>query len=117
MPKNSARDTSLITKIIANTADVDALHIASLQNPDQAQAYLEVALEEFEDDHDMEAFLLALRTLAKAQGGVSALAEKSNVSRQNLYRALSGKGNPRLDTLTAILHGLGFRLSVQPLNN
>jgi probable addiction module antidote protein len=45
---------------------------------------------------------------------MSALAERTGLSRETLYRTLSDKGNPRLDTLAAILAAFGLRLSVRP---
>lgn len=85
----------------------------SLSDPKEAQAYLNVALEEYEKDHDFEAFLFALRDVAEARGGISHLAKKTKLNRQNLYRALSDQGNPRLDTLSVILSGLDLRLTVE----
>lgn len=87
-----------------------------LKDPVEARAYLEVALENYEEDHDIEAFLMALRDVTEAQGGISKLAQKTHLNRQNLYRALSSRGNPKLDTLETILHGLGFKLSIQSLD-
>jgi probable addiction module antidote protein len=89
--------------------------LEDLQNFESAKEYLSVALEEYEKDKDSEAFLLALRDVAEARGGLSKLAEKSHLNRQNLYKALSKKGNPKLDTIETVLHGLGFRLSIEPL--
>jgi probable addiction module antidote protein len=89
--------------------------IEDLKDIQEAQAYLEVALEEYEQDRDTEAFLMALRHVAEAQGGIGKLSERTKLNREHLYRALSGKGNPKLETLDAILHGLGFRLTIQPL--
>ena len=89
--------------------------IEGLKDPEEAEAYLEVALEEYEQDKNTEAFLMALRHVAEAQGGVTKLAERTQLNREHLYRALSGKGNPRLETLDTILHGLGFRLAIRPL--
>lgn len=86
-----------------------------LKDVEQATLYLKVALEEYEIDGDSAAFLLALRNVAEARGGITELANKSHLNRQNLYRVLSGKGNPTFQTLDAILHGLGFRLSIEPL--
>ncbi len=86
-----------------------------LCDPEYARVFLDVALEEYEEDGDTEAFLLALRDVAEAQGGLTKLAEQTNLNRQNLYKALSEEGNPRLKTLGAILHKLGFRLSVEPI--
>ncbi len=73
-------------------------------------AYIEAVLQ----DGDMRAVPVALRTVADALGGMAALAEKAGLSRETLYRTLSDKGNPRLDTLAAILATFGLRLSVLP---
>lgn len=88
-------------------------HLEKLKNPRAAKVYLAVALEEFEKDKDKETFLKALRDVAEAQGGLSLLAERTRLNRQNLYKALSTRGNPRLETVGMILHGLGFRLSIE----
>ncbi|MEP7246742.1 MAG: addiction module antidote protein [Gammaproteobacteria bacterium] len=64
---------------------------------------------------DARAVPIALRTLADALGGMNALSERSGLSRETLYRTLSEKGNPRLDTLAALLAAFGLRLSVRPL--
>lgn len=72
--------------------------------------YIEAMLE----DGEPRAIPIALRTIADALGGMAALADKTGLSRETLYRTLSEKGNPRLDTLRAILAAFGLRLSVQP---
>lgn len=89
--------------------------LGDLCDPAEAKAYLDVALDEFESDGDREAFLVALRNVVEARGGLAALSEQAHLNRQNLYRALSPKGNPKLETIGAILHGLGFRLTVEPV--
>jgi len=86
-----------------------------LADPEYARVFLDVALEEYEQDGDAKAFLLALRDVAEAQGGITKLAEQTKLNRQNLYKALSEEGNPRLKTLGAVLHELGFRLSVESM--
>lgn len=86
------------------------------RDPKEAAIYLQVALEEYEADGDDAALLLALRTVAEAQGGVGTLAKKTSLTRQSLYKALSPKGNPRLRTIGMILKGLGYRLSLEPLS-
>lgn len=97
------------------TVNFKQWHIEQLKQADDAKAYLEVALEEDEKDRDTAAFLEALRDVAEAQGGIGKLAERTNLTRQNLYRVLSKNGNPRLDTIGAILHGLGYRFSIKDL--
>lgn len=86
--------------------------IESLKDDNEAEAYLQVALEEYDEDGDYEAFMLALKNLAEAKGGINELSKKTHLNRQNLYRVLSKSGNPRLDTLSNIIHALGYRLTV-----
>ncbi len=94
----------------------DEYLIASLKDSKEAKVYLEVALEEFEEDNDAEMLLVALGNVARARGGISALAEKTRLTRQSIHKALSPKGNPTLSTVGAILHGLGYRLSIDPVH-
>jgi probable addiction module antidote protein/putative addiction module killer protein len=83
---------------------------------DHLKSQVEIAeyLEAMLADGDERAVPVALRTVADAVGGMTALAEKTGLSRETLYRTLSERGNPRLDTLAAILAAFGLRLSVQP---
>ncbi len=90
-------------------------HFEFLSDPDRARTYLEAALEEYARDHDRSAFLLALKDVATAKGGLGELARKANLNRAHVYKTLSGDGNPRLDTMEKILNSLGFRLSIEPL--
>lgn len=100
--------------IIEQTGSFHELLIDSLRNAKKASAYLQVALDEYQEDGDVEVFLMALRNVAEAQGGLGTLAKKSKLSRQHLYSALSSKGNPRLDTLGQLIKGLGFHLLIEP---
>ncbi|MEN1926766.1 addiction module antidote protein [Luteimonas qiangzhengi] len=83
---------------------------AKPQAPLSIAGYLESVLE----SGDLRALPIALRTVAEAMGGMTALAARTGLSRETLYRTLSEKGNPRLDTLTAILTAFGLRLAVAP---
>ena len=87
-----------------------------LKNKEYAQAYLQAALEAYQEDRDRDAFLNALLDIAEAQGGVPEIARRINKPKQSVYKALSENGNPRLDTLDAILNSLGFRLSIEPIS-
>ncbi len=80
-----------------------------LQDPEEAAGYLNACLE----DGDPEVFLLALRDVARARGGVAKLAEATELNREHLYRMLSESGNPELRSLEALLDALGFRLAVR----
>ena len=83
-----------------------------LRNIQHAAIYVNAALE----DNAIEGFLLALRDVAEATTGIGALAGSASVNRENLYRMLSESGNPRLDSLKAVLEALQLRLSVVPMS-
>jgi len=83
--------------------------IESLRDPREAASYLDAAL----DVGDRAAFLLAMRNVIDAMGGMSDIARGTGLNRENLYRALSEKGNPELSSLEKLLKALGMRLSVE----
>lgn len=80
-----------------------------LKNRKEAAAYLNAALH----DEDPRAFLLALRDVAEALGGMGWLAKHSELNRENLYRTLSIRGNPRFFNLLAVLDAFELELSIQ----
>lgn len=83
--------------------------MGSLKNPEEAVEYLNAALRE----KDLEFFLVALRDVAEAKG-IGKIAEDAKLNRENLYRILSEKGNPRLESLYSILNALGLQLAIEP---
>ncbi|RPI99460.1 MAG: putative addiction module antidote protein, partial [Deltaproteobacteria bacterium] len=84
--------------------------IDALKDPREAAAYLNAAI----DEGDRAVFLLALRNVAEAQGGMAALARKAHMNRENLYRMLSSKGNPEIRSILALLNSMQLRLTVEP---
>ena len=84
--------------------------IESLKDPCEASAYLNAAIEE----GDRPVFLLALRNVAEANGGMTALAAKTRLSRESLYRMLSMRGNPEIKSLNVVLQAMGLRLAIEP---
>jgi probable addiction module antidote protein len=83
--------------------------LESLKKPDEAVQYLNASLE----DEDGRVFLLALRDVADACGGIRTLSRETHLNRESLYRMLSRAGNPSLDSLAAVLGACGLRLAVQ----
>lgn len=83
-----------------------------LADSSEATEYLSAALEDYEADGDIAAFLTAIRSVVDARGGISRLAEQTNLNRQHLYKSLSRNGNPTIKTLNAILHTLGLKLTI-----
>jgi probable addiction module antidote protein len=86
--------------------------LEKLKDHDQAVAYLNNALEESlkGDEESQQLFLIALRNVAEAQGGIAALAKKAHVGRESLYKTLSGTGNPKWHTLVSLCVALGLNL-------
>ncbi len=84
--------------------------LQSMEDPEAAAHYLTACLE----DEDPEVFLLALRDVAEAHGGLRELARRTHLNRESLYRMLSKYGNPELRSLDSVLISLGLRLAVQP---
>jgi len=76
-----------------------------LSDPEQAAEYLTACY-----DEGPEVFLLGLRDVVEAQGGVARLAELSKLNRESLYRLVSRNGNPRLASLNAVLSALGLKV-------
>jgi probable addiction module antidote protein len=87
--------------------------INSLKDKKEAALYLQAALDEFQEDGCVEALMLSLRRIAEAQGGVGKLARRTHLNRETLYRTLSSKGNPKLQTVGSLLNALGFHLTVK----
>ena len=79
-----------------------------LKDADYAAEYLAQVLAE----KDRAAFLVALKDVVEATGGMSAMAKRAGLKRPSLYKIFSRKGNPTLETLQAILEALGLRVTV-----
>ncbi len=83
--------------------------VEALRDPKEAAAYLDAALEA----GDRGAFLLAIRNVIDALGGMTQMARHTGLNRENLYRVLSDQGNPELKSLEKLLKGMGLRLAVE----
>jgi probable addiction module antidote protein len=80
-----------------------------LDTPEAIAEYLTEALE----DADPSFIAKAIGTAARARG-MSEVAREAGVSRENLYRALSGETKPEFETIRRVLDALGVRLEVKP---
>ena len=81
-----------------------------LQDPEFAAGYLEDALKE-----DVQDFMIAIRDVADANGGLGKLSRISELGRESLYKTLSEKGNPKWHTLVSLLIGLKFAPNLENL--
>ena len=55
----------------------------------------------------------ALGVIARAKG-MSAISQQTGLSREQLYRSFSDKGNPTLKTTLAVMKALGLGLTIKP---
>ena len=92
-------------------------HIGQLRDPEDAKIYLSVAFEDYENNEDIDAFLLAVRDVVEAQGGISKLAERLSLTDDGLHKTLSENGNPQFNTIRKILQELGFKFSIEAREN
>jgi len=96
---------------MASIVDFDTYLKEWLKKPENAAAFLNTVI----GDENPKLFLLALRNVAKAWGGISLLADLSDTNKVTLYRSLSKRGNPDFKKITALLDSLGLRLTVEPV--
>ncbi len=95
-----------MTKTVTSPYDV-AEH---LRTPEEMAEYLEASMEEA--DGDAMFIAKALGDIARAKG-MSQVAYDAGLSRESLYKALSGDRNPSLDTVLRVVGALGLKLRAE----
>ena len=85
-----------------------------LRTPEEMAAYLEACLEESKGDASFIA--KALGDIARAKG-MSQVARDAGLSRESLYKALSGERVPGFDTILKVIQALGIELHAAPLQS
>jgi probable addiction module antidote protein len=81
-----------------------------LRTPKEMAAYLEACLQEADGD---AAFIAkALGDIARAKG-MAQIARDTGLSRESLYKALSGQRSPGFDTILKVIEALGLRLHAE----
>ena len=84
-----------------------------LRTPEEMAAYLEICLEEANGD---AAFIAkALGDIARAKG-MSQVARDAGLSRESLYKALSGERTPGFDTILKVMGALGLKLHAEAVH-
>jgi len=84
-----------------------------LRTPEEMAAYLEACLEEANGDATFIA--KALGDIARAKG-MSQVARDAGLSRESLYKALSGDRSPNFDTILKVVSALGLRLHAEAVH-
>ena len=84
-----------------------------LRTPEEMAAYLEACFEEANGD---AAFIAkALGDIARAKG-MAQVARDAGLSRESLYKALSGDRSPDFETILKVLRALGLKLHAEVAN-
>lgn len=97
----------------APAVERDKLMIEELRaDPDYAVVYLRTALEDINEEGGLGGFLIALRRVIEARGGITEASKKTGLPRQSIYRALSEKGNPTVTTLAQLTAAAGLHLTL-----
>ena len=78
-----------------------------LDNEETIAEYLAAALE----NPDEDAFLIAVRDVAKARG-IANVAARAGLGRESLYKTLQPGAKPRFDTVRRLLAALDVKLDV-----
>lgn len=85
----------------------DVILFEKLRDSETAAEYLSAAIE----GGAVDEFLLALRNVAEAHGGISVLSDITDLNRQSMYKMLSEEGNPTLTSLLSVLRAIGINLT------
>ena len=103
-----ARNPQVGTMTRTTTSPYDVAE--HLRTREDMAAYLEACMEEADGD---AAFIAkALGDIARARG-MSQVACDAGLSRESLYKALSGERNPTLDTVLRVIGALGLKLRAE----
>ena len=82
-----------------------------LRTPEEMAAYLQATIDEAGND---AAFIArALGDIARARG-MTQIARETGLSRESLYKGLSGDRNPDFSTILKVIAALGLRLQAEP---
>ena len=84
-------------------------------DPERVEGYLQAIMEEYQTFGDPRVVLLALRTVAEAEGGISVLAKRIDIEPEVLSQELSNDKALTIDLLKTILNAFGCRLSIESL--
>ncbi len=74
-----------------------------------------MCFEEYAQDQCTPASLSSLLMIARVKG-ISSLAEETGMTRNGGQKALFGDGNPRFESINAIMHAMGYRLTLEKLD-
>lgn len=106
-------------EFINNAPQWEDDHLEHLQDTEYQKQWLELTLNEFLEDGNVETFIRCLTDVVKARvkasgrGEISRLAKELKIDRSNLSEIVNGDKQPRLETAFKLLNGLGFKYDIK----
>ena len=91
--------------------DYETVLIEQLRDPEEAQAYLNAALQE--DDPRM--FLIALGHVVKTKKNLAVVRRKVKLNAEEFDKIFKARTMPKLETLVPLLQAVGFRINFEPI--
>ena len=94
-------------------------HLERLQDTEYQKEWLELTLNEFLEDGNIETFIRCLTDVVKVRvktsgrGEISRLAKELKIDRSNLSEIVNGDKQPRLETAFKLLNGLGYKYDIK----
>ncbi len=89
--------------------------IEQIADEEDAIAYLQAILEDYQIYKEPTVVQRSLRTVVEAQGGVNELAKQADMDPQILSKMISSEDIPLIDAIGIVLKTLGYQLSIQPI--
>ncbi len=83
-------------------------------HPDEIDDYITVLFDDFAESGDTASLLSSLRIVSRVKG-LTTIAEVAELSHPEIQKALAENGNPQFDSINAIMHAMGYRLTPEKL--
>ena len=112
-------DKTKLQKYIENAPDFETDLLNRLQDIEYQKGWLELTLNEFLENGDLDTFIRCLTDVVKARvqasgrGEITRLAKELKIDRSNLSEIVNGAKQPRLETAFKLLNGLGFKYDIK----
>jgi len=85
-----------------------------LLHPDEIDDYITIIFEEHAKDGDTGSLLSSLRRVSRVRG-VSEISRETGLTRNGIQKALSREGSPKFESVVAIMHAMGYRLTPEKI--
>ena len=111
-------DKNKLKEYVKNAPDFDTDLINRLQDKEYQRGWLELTLNDFLTDGDLDTFIRCLTDVVKARvqssgrGEISRLAKELQLDRSNLSEIVNGNKQPRLETALKLLNVLGYSYNI-----